>query len=290
MSRLSALLLAVLLTLTASTAAQTRQRGFIWSVERDGRTSWLVGSIHVLPPDAHPLPASMEQAFGRAKQLLEEIDINDVFSPDVMGAILSKGMFTGNDSLESVLPAPVYQQLARKITDAGMPMVAVRPMKPWMAEITLSQFALQAAGYDAELGIDVYYRRLAGEKGVVFAPLETAAEQIDYLANVPMDIQIAQLKKTIQEGDAELKQVKQITDAWRAGNAATIEQLLVQDMKESPAFYQSLVVNRNRRWMPRVESCLTAGNCFVVVGAAHMVGTDGLIAMLRQKGYRITQQ
>jgi len=64
----------------------------------------------------------------------------------------------------------------------------------------------------------------------------------------------------------------------------------IQGMKDSPAFYQSLVLDRNRRWIPRIESCLATGSCFVVVGAAHMVGSDGLIAMLRQKGYKITQQ
>jgi uncharacterized protein YbaP (TraB family) len=61
-------------------------------------------------------------------------------------------------------------------------------------------------------------------------------------------------------------------------------------MKDSPAFYKSIVVDRNRRWIPRIESCMSTGSCFVVVGAAHMVGSDGLIAMLRAKGYRITQQ
>ena len=78
--------------------------------------------------------------------------------------------------------------------------------------------------------------------------------------------------------------------AWRAGDTAAIERLLLKGMKESPAYYQSLVVDRNRRWIPRIESCLAAGNCFIVVGAAHMVGSDGLIAMLKEKGYRIVQQ
>ena len=120
--------------------------------------------------------------------------------------------------------------------------------------------------------------------------LETAVEQIDYLAGLPLDVQVSQLQQTLTEGDAELREVREIAAAWRAGDTASIERLLLKGMKESPAYYQSLVVDRNRRWIPRIESCLSTGSCFIVVGAAHMVGSDGLIAMLKQKGYRITQQ
>jgi uncharacterized protein YbaP (TraB family) len=168
-------------------------------------------------------------------------------------------------------------------------MEMVRMMRPWMAEITLSGMDLQHAGFDPELGVDVHYRRKAETNGMALSMLETPAEQIDYLAGLPLDIQVTQLRKTLEDGDTELKEVREIAAAWRAGDAAGIERLLLKGIKDSPAFYQSLVVDRNRRWIPRIESCISSGSCFVVVGAAHMVGTEGLIAMLRQKGYKITQ-
>jgi uncharacterized protein YbaP (TraB family) len=290
--RVAVALVAASACLSPAVAAQGRaaSRGFIWSVERDGHTNWLVGSLHVLPADAYPLPQAMEQAFGRARTLMEEIDVNDATSLDLLSVVMAKGMFSGGESLQSVLPPATYDKLAQRVAAAGLPIEAVAMMRPWMAENTLSMLEIQKSGFDPDLGVDVYYRRKATEKGVTFAQLETAAEQIDYLANVPMDVQVAQLKKTLDEGDAEIKEVQQIAAAWRAGDGAAIERLLLQDMKDSRASYESLVVNRNRRWVPRLESCFSAGNCFVVVGAAHMVGGDGLIAMLRQKGYRITQQ
>jgi uncharacterized protein YbaP (TraB family) len=288
-----ALTVALLLFGTAAPAfAQPKSaaRGFIWTVERDGKTSWLVGSLHVLTADAYPLPAAMEQAFGRAKTLMEEMDVNNAMSPEMIGLVASKGLFTNGDTLESLLPRDTYAKLAQRMATTGLPMDMVKMMRPWMVELTLSASELQRAGFDPQLGVDLYYRRKADESKVALSMLETAAEQIDYLANVPPDVQLTQLRKTIEEGDAEVKEVREIAAAWRAGDVASIERLLLKGMKESPAFYQSLLVDRNRRWIPRIESCLSTGSCFIVVGAAHMVGSDGLIAMLKQKGYKITQQ
>jgi uncharacterized protein len=293
-SRATRALVAALITLAtaASATAQPRPapRGFIWTAEKDGKTSWLVGSLHVLTADAHPLPATMEQAFGRARTLMEEMDVNDITSPEIMGAVAAKGLFMDGQNLETVLPRDTYAKLAQRMTSTGLPIEMVKMMRPWMVDLTLSASAMQRAGFDPELGIDVHYRRKAAQNGMALTMLETAAEQIDYLAGLPMDVQVAQLKKTVDEGDTELKEVREIAAAWRAGDAAAIERLLLKGMKDSPAFYQSLLVDRNRRWLPRVESCLSTGSCFIVVGAAHMVGGDGLIAMLKAKGYKITQQ
>jgi uncharacterized protein len=287
-------LFAALFVLAGASAADAQSRpaprGFIWSIERDGKTSWLVGSLHVLTPDAHPLPATMEQAFGKARTLMEETDVNDIASPEIMGVVATKGLFTNGESLQTILPPATYAMLAQRMTATGLPMDMVRMMRPWMAEITLSGLELQKAGFDPELGVDLHYRRKASANGMALSMLETPAEQIDYLAGLPMDVQVTQLRKTLEEGDAELKEVREIAAAWRAGDTIAIERLLLKSMKESPDFYQSLLVDRNRRWIPRIESCMSTGSCFIVVGAAHMVGTDGLIAMLRQKGYKITQQ
>ena len=286
-----ALVAALVALTTAGALAQTpASRGFIWSVERDGKTSWLVGSLHVLTQDAYPLPAAMEQAFTRAKTLIEETDVNELSSPDMVGIVATKGLFTNGQTLETVLTPSAYAKLTQRMAATGLPIEMVRMMRPWMVELTLSGVELQKAGFDPELGIDVHYRRKAGDNGMALSMLETAAEQIDYLAGLPLDVQIAQLQQTLDEGDAELTEVREIAAAWRAGDAPAIEQLLLKGMKDSPAYYQSLVVNRNRRWMPKIESCLATGNCFVVVGAAHMVGTDGLVTMLKQKGYKVSQQ
>jgi uncharacterized protein YbaP (TraB family) len=69
-----------------------------------------------------------------------------------------------------------------------------------------------------------------------------------------------------------------------------MERIALSDMNDAPEVYETLLAGRNRRWMPKVESCIQTSRCFVVVGAAHLLGSDGLIALLKARGYSVVQQ
>ena len=75
-----------------------------------------------------------------------------------------------------------------------------------------------------------------------------------------------------------------LANAWKAGDSATVERIVLQDVREEPVMYQRLLVDRNRNWLPKIEALFARrGRAFVVVGAAHLVGADGLISMLRAR-------
>ena len=116
-------------------------------------------------------------------------------------------------------------------------------------------------------------------------------EQIEFLENLSPQLQEGLVAATLDGADTELQQVQKIAAAWKAGESAPIERLLLADMKSvDNAVYDTLLVGRNRRWVPQIEDCLSQQKCFVVVGAAHLVGPDGLVTMLKAKGYTVTQQ
>jgi uncharacterized protein YbaP (TraB family) len=84
--------------------------------------------------------------------------------------------------------------------------------------------------------------------------------------------------------------ITSLTRSWKAGDADAVERVVLQELKRDPVMYQRLLVERNRNWMPKIEALSARpGSAFVVVGAAHLVGPDGLLAMLRARGYRIEQ-
>jgi uncharacterized protein YbaP (TraB family) len=121
--------------------------------------------------------------------------------------------------------------------------------------------------------------------------LESALEQIDFLESLSPQLQDSLVAATLDGAETELAQVQKILAAWKAGDPAPIERLLLSDMKGVDAkVYDTLLVGRNRRWLPKLEECFAAQRCFVVVGAAHLVGPDGLVTILRAKGYSVTQQ
>lgn len=280
------------LVLCASLSAQAPQKNFLWRVEdAKGSSAYLLGSLHVLTADAYPLPAAIEKAFAESRTLVEEVDLDEMSDPMQMMAALSKAMLTGGQTLDQLVSAETYAEVKKRAEGYGMPMAAIQRMKPWLVAITLMAPTLQSAGFKPELGIDKHFFDRAKEKGLRRQALETLAYQLDRFDQMSPKLQEDMLKATIDDLDTQVGGVKEMVQAWAKGDLATMERLTLTAFLESPELYQRLLSERNQNWMPQVERCLTENaGCFVVVGAAHLVGKDGLPVLLAKKGYRVTQQ
>jgi uncharacterized protein len=274
----------------AVSANPDQSRGFIWRVERDGRIGWVVGSIHVLSKDYYPLPDAMQKAYLRAATLVEEIDLREAQSPEIVTLIGSLAMYGGAQTLKSELSPETYQMLNDRLTTAGASIEAFERMKPWFLTVTVMAAQLRSAGFDPALGLDRHFFDKYTRMGKQFRSLETAEEQLKMLSGLSPKVQEEMLRETMQTNDAILTQMDKVGKAWRTGDISALEQIVLKPMKDQPEVYASLVVNRNRNWMPKIESCLDDGHCFVVVGAAHVVGPEGVLALLQQKGYSIHQE
>jgi len=98
------------------------------------------------------------------------------------------------------------------------------------------------------------------------------------------------LAESLKDLDTARASVLELTNAWKAGDAAAVERFVLDDVKDDRLTYERLLVNRNRNWLARLDALLTRKTrAFVVVGAAHLVGPDGLLAMLKAKGYKVDQ-
>jgi uncharacterized protein YbaP (TraB family) len=293
------LALALLLTIAASpasgqargaAAARPDSRGLIWTVERDGRTSWLVGSLHLLPPEAYPLPTAVEAAFQSADTLIEEADPDELKAPEAAADLLKRAFFPPGQTLQGSVAASTYKVIVERATKAGLPMEAVQRMRPWMVAITLAALEMQSAGFDPALGIDRHFRDRAVAMKKPVQTLEAAMDQIAMLESLGPALQDALVIESLQGASTEVSQVRTLVAAWLAGDASVIERLLVDTAKDSPAIHQALLIDRNKRWVPKIEACMAAGRCMVVVGAGHLVGTDGLVDLLSRRGYRLVQR
>src|SRR5687767_1586856 len=284
--------LVFLASLLLSQDSLRSQKHFLWKVEDGkGASAYLLGSLHVLTADAYPLPAAIDKAFAESKTLVEEVDLDEMNDPMLMMAALSKAMLTGGQTLDQVISADTYAEVKKRAEAYGMPMMALQRMKPWLVAVTLMAPTLQAAGFKPELGIDRHFFDRAKATGLKRQALETFAYQLDRFAQMPMKLQEALLKATIEDLDTQVTGVKDMVRAWSSGDLGTIEKLTLTTFLESPELYQRLLLERNQNWVPFVERCLTENaGCFVVVGAAHLVGKDGLPTLLAKKGFKVTQQ
>ena len=277
--------LAVLATVQAA-AAKT----FAWKATGRGGTIYLMGSIHVMSESFYPLNPALEAAFKDSDLLVEEVDLAEMLDPMAQMNILTRGMLPSNQSLDKVL-SPATMALVKKATgdlgDGGGPLMR---FKPWMLAITLQGMELLKAGFDPALGLDQHFYDQAKAGGKAVQGLETVEFQISRFDGMTLEQQDRMLAQTLKELETETATVGRIGDAWKGGDLSTIESIALKDFKSDPLMYQRLLVERNRNWMPKIEALFArSGRALVVVGAAHLVGPDGLLAMLKAKGYTVEQ-
>ena len=277
-------------TAVAQTTQQRPAKSFLWKIESGSRVLYLAGSVHALTADVYPLNPAFEGAFADADMLVEEIDLSQGDLLTLGPMLLAKGMYQDGRTFDSAVSKETLALVLKRL-DSPMAQQLIRGMKPWMVMLMLTAMQVQQAGLDVNLGLDKYFfdKAQAARKTVV--GLETAESQIDRFDRMPEALQEQLLRGTLEDLDAQSTELATIVAAWQRGDALSLERTLLGGFKEYPVAYQSLIVERNNNWMPQLEMCLARPTpCLVVVGAAHLIGSDGLLALLQKRGYRVEQQ
>lgn len=275
-----------------STTGWAQGKHFLWKVDGpNASVAYLLGSLHVLTPEFYPLSPEINEAFAESKTLVEEVDFDEMNDPVQMMNALGKAMLVDGRTLEQIVAPSTFQEVSKRAEKAGLPMMALQRMKPWLVAITLMGPTLQAAGFTAELGVDRHFFDRARQAGLKRQSLETLAYQIDRFDQLSPKLQEEMLVSGMKELDTQVGNVKEMARQWAAGDVKALEKTLLVSFDDSRELYDRLLVERNRNWVPHVAACLQQNaGCFIVVGAAHLVGPDGLPTMLAEKGYRVTQQ
>jgi uncharacterized protein YbaP (TraB family) len=204
--------------------------------------------------------------------------------------MLSRGMLPSGQSLDKVIAPETFAAVTRRTAALGLPIEPLKRFKPWSLAMMLTQMEWQKAGFDGELGLDRHFYDRARLDGKRVQGLETAEFQIAQMDAIPMDLQERMLAEAVDDVDSEMANITTLAKAWKNGDAKTVERIVLEDMKKEPAIYERLLVARNRNWLPQIEALFNRpGRAFVVVGAAHLIGPDGLIAMLEARGYQLEQ-
>lgn len=277
----------------AASSAAAQARHMLWAVS-DGKGNapggYLVGSVHILKPDVYPLDKVYEDAFKNAGELVFELDL-DTATAKTPGLIRQLGIYPKGKSLKTELSPKTYAQLQTVAKKLGIPPQLLNPMKPWLVSFTLTLVQLQKAGYSSAAGIDKHFYDKAKQAGKKIGALETAQYQFELFANLSPAQQEKLLASTLDQAEKGPALFAKITDSWKKGDAARLNKLINEDMRDAPKLYQALVVQRNKNWVPKIVEMMAKGQRpMVIVGAAHVIGKHGLVSLLRSKGYTVTQQ
>lgn len=274
-------------------AAAPVEHAFLWEVQgAQGGMVYVVGSIHLARAGELSFPPSMDAAFQRSDALVVEVDVGAVDSSKMQQVILKQGLLPADQSLSQRLDPETAKLLAVAAERVGLPMVGLERMRPWVVAVTLSVLELQRGGYESGLGVDrLFLDRARGSKQIV--ELETAEEQLLLLSHLPEPLQEQMLRDQLRRSGQSEGMLERITAAWKAGDAEGLAAQIFQQEQEDPGLrplYEKLFYERNARMAEKVGAMLAQPRTwFVVVGAGHVVGPEGLLALLQKRGHRVRQ-
>lgn len=258
-----------------------------YRISKGNEQHWLLGSIHAGKPSLYPLPEPVERAWQQSRALVMEVDMTHISQAQwqEMGAITR---LVDGKTLKDHLPMDLYRRTLIAAGQNGLTEAMLAPLRPWFAAITLTQAALERTGYRGEFGVDQHFARRANDGGKPIVGLETLLEQLGYLASVG-DNQTLMLESTLDELPELEKGFTEVMAAWQNGDQATLINLLKEEMappKLQAWLEQTLLAERNRNWVKKWPGL--PNESFIVVGALHLYGEQGLLALLEQQGWRIT--
>jgi uncharacterized protein YbaP (TraB family) len=273
-------MLALVLVIAVGVRAQAANaKLFMWRIQSAAATAYLLGSIHVAKPEMYPLDPQIEKAFRESNVLVVEADA----SPEKAGAMalqmMMRASYPAGDSLDKHISKEL---LAAAITKSGLPEAQVKLLKPWFLAMAVTLIELQKVGIDPQLGLDLHF--LQSAKGKPIVELEGTEAQVNLLDGFTDREQEQFLKYSLKDAENIGKHVNEMIAAWNAGDAKKIEDYLSEAANNSPDM-QSLLVRlfdeRNKQMAVKIEDLLkTRKTYFVVVGAGHLVGKNGLLQLL----------
>jgi uncharacterized protein YbaP (TraB family) len=274
------------LLLSASSQAATS----VWEISKGDQRLYIGGTIHILAKADWPIPRAYDRAYTRASVVVFETDLGAMNTPEVGRRMMQALQYQPPMSLESVLDKPTYAAVKQFFEQRGVPMEKVNRFKPGMVSMMMSMMELERLDQAGE-GVDAYYYARARQDHKVVGKLEDVEAQIRFIAEMGQGQENELLRQTMDEAKELPAIMSEMKKAWRNGDADAIDRLMITSMREqTPQVYRSLLVERNRAWLPKIEAMLNTREVeFVMVGAAHLVGEDGLIAQLVRLGYRVRQ-
>jgi uncharacterized protein YbaP (TraB family) len=259
----------------------------IWRVRNGAGTVYIAGSLHQLRPGQATLPESYGQAYGAARRLAMEINLEAITPAALASELLERAIDPEGRSLRSSLGEARWRRLQPRLAGLGMPEPVVDRFEPWAVALLLASSDVLRRGYAPTSGVEGQLQARAAADHKPIDGLETPAEQFALLDGLPRQDQLALLDLTLQETEAVGPRLEAIEKAWRAGDIKRLEALLLQEYRLRPDLYERMVGARNARWVAPVQGFLQRpDDTFVVVGLLHLLGDRGLIALLRARGLR----
>lgn len=262
----------------------------MWQINGASNRIYLLGSVHVLRQQDHPIPTAIEKAYEDAEILIMEVDVDDLDPIEMAGLVNELGLIKDGGTLQEIMGPSLYDEAADYASQLNIPFLMLAQTEPWLAAITIEQMMLVRIGFNPQYGIEFHLSAKAGEDSKEILGLETVREQLEFLDKLSLTAQRALLIQTLRESLNIEENLDLLINAWRHGDIGFLEENLLVEMQRYPELYRTLVVDRNKAWVERIRNLIGEQDDYlIVVGTLHLVGDDGVPALLSEIGITTDQ-
>jgi uncharacterized protein YbaP (TraB family) len=264
----------------------------LFEVSKHDQVSYFFGSVHMGESRYYPLAEAIEKRFNASKTLVLEIDMQDesAVQMEMMQLMLQHGIYLDGSNLQQNLPAPLYRQTIKVAKRLGIANEHIHRMRPWALALLIGQHYYQSIGLDPRWGAEKYFTDRAKQQQIPMLGLESLSDQID--AMLQLDSQGNTMLQQVLDETESSNYSKNMMSAWERGDSKELAAIFHQELSDDHGdqqFIEHLLRRRNQNWFQQLTPLMQKQTLFVVVGAAHLIGPDNLLEMLRRDGYSVTE-
>ena len=264
----------------------------LWQVETPlNRAVFLLGSLHVLKSDTYPLANAINEAYSLSQEVVFETDLAAMMDPAIQAKMVAMGLYPEGQTLFQNISDEMRSALKKKMADLGMAMAHFGRFRPWFMAVTLTALELQRLGFSPEYGIDVHFYGRAGSDQKEIGYLEPVDFQLDLLGKMNEQDQNAFLGQTLNDLDVAAQMADDMLKSWQKGDVDNLYAILFKSFESYPQIENRLLGQRNLVWVKKIEEMMAEDkNIFIIVGAGHLIGPGSVVALLKEKGYKVKQK
>lgn len=255
----------------------------LWKISGKGlkQPSYLFGTFHIMCKSDFTISPALEQKIKTAKQFYGELDMDD---PGMQMKLMAK-MRLQETSLSKLLGDEDYKAVSDSFKNiTGMPLQLFNQFSPFMPMSMLAMSSIKCAD---RVQPETEFATIAKNNQLPVLGLETIDDQINAINAQPLDSQVLAFKQTVLRYDSVKQMMVKMTEVYKQKNVEKIYRFIM-DNGGTNDFETAMLVTRNKKWIPVIKKAVADRPSFFAVGAGHLGGKQGVIALLKKEGYTLT--
>lgn len=267
------------------------EKSVTWKISGKGlkKPSYLYGTIHLIPKEDFEMPGSIREGLDHVKRVTFEIDMKDMTNLGAQMSMITKSFMAGGKTLKDLLSPEDYKFVRGKMADRGLPVGMFERMKPMFLSTVFSTDNGPEASGGPTTSVEMELYKAARHRKLESAGLETMEYQMAVFDSIPYADQAKMLvdglrsTDTTAVGDSELDKM---LDLYKSQDIAAMQTMIGEEGGMSR--YEDIILKRrNTNWIPVMGRMMAEKPTMFAVGAGHLGGKDGVIALLRKAGYTV---